>query len=213
MDHTPGQRQFRDLTKLRDYVSGKYGMTEEGFARHVADQVARRDRFGAAHERAAVAAAARFGAALASHDDTTRDQVAQSAALGIRLAEFPTTVEAADACHEHGIRIIMGAPNIIRGGSHSGNVSAMALAGRDRLDVLSSDYVPSALLAAAFRLAALWDDLPRAIRTVTATPADATGLADRGRIAAGCLGDLVRVAMLDETAVVRAVWRGGERVG
>lgn len=213
MDHTPGERQFRDLSKLKVYHTGKHGASDDDFAAFVSRRRALRDRVGDAHEAATVVAAARFGAALASHDDTTPEQVARSARLGIRLAEFPTTAEAAQACRTEGMRIIMGAPNLVRGGSHSGNVSATDLARQGLLDVISSDYVPALLLVSAFRLARIWGDLPRAIRTVSETPAAATGLADRGRIAEGCLGDLVRVRRLGETPVVRAVWRGGVRVG
>lgn len=212
MDHTPGQRQFRDVTKLRQYLSGKYAMSEEQFIEHVARQRDRRARLGTVHENATVAAAARLGATLASHDDTTAEQVAHSRGLGIALAEFPTTIEAAEACHDAGMRIIMGAPNLVRGGSHSGNVSARALAERGLLDILSSDYVPSLLVAAAFQLAELWQDLPRAIATVTRAPADAAGLPDRGRIEVGCVADLARIGRHGPTPVVRAVWRGDRQI-
>ncbi len=110
---------------------------------------------------------ARLGAVLASHDDTTAEQVADSRGKGVAFAEFPTTLEAAAACRAQGITIMMGAPNIVRGGSHSGNVSALALAEAGLLDIVSSDYVPASLLLAAFRLAEVWNDLPRAVRTVT----------------------------------------------
>ena len=213
MDHTPGQRQFRDVSKLRDYVIGKHGLSEAEFETHVAQQTATRDRLGAAHEAAAVAAAGRLGAVLASHDDTSADHVEISAGYGIRLAEFPTTQEAAEACHDHGIAVMMGAPNLIRGGSHSGNVAARDLAQAGLLDILSSDYVPSALLLAAFSLARLWDDLPRAIATVSAAPARAAGLQDRVRIAPGLHADLVRVAQVDDQPVIRGVWAHGRQVG
>ena len=213
MDHTPGQRQFRDVSKLKAYVQGKLNLTEAEFAEHIAQLHALRDRFGAAHEAASVAEAARYGAVLASHDDTTAAQVAVSAGHGIRLAEFPTTREAAEACHAHGIAVMMGAPNLIRGGSHSGNVAAAELAGAGLLDILSSDYVPSSLMTAAFRLAELWGDLPRAVATVTANPARAAGLGDRGVIAPGRHADLVRVALIDGTPVVRGVWSHGRQVG
>ena len=213
MDHTPGQRQFRDLSKLKAYVCGKHGLTDDQFADHVASQIAVRNRLGEAHEAAALAAAQRFGAVLASHDDTTAEQVAVSAGHGIRLAEFPTTVEAARACHNHGIAVMMGAPNLIRGGSHSGNVAAADLARADLLDIVSSDYVPSALLLAAFRLADLWGDLPRGIATVSTAPAAAAGLTDRGRIEAGLHADLVRVRRAGDTPVLRGVWSHGRQVG
>ncbi|MRX52121.1 alpha-D-ribose 1-methylphosphonate 5-triphosphate diphosphatase [Paracoccus sp. S-4012] len=212
MDHTPGQRQFHDITKLAQYVQGKHGMSDEDFAAHVARLTDLQARFGALHEAAAVEVGKRLGATLASHDDTTPEQVATSAGHGIRLAEFPTTMEAAEACHTHGIRTIMGAPNLVRGGSHSGNVAAAELARADRLDILSSDYVPSSLLSGAVILAEIWNDLPRAIATVTATPAAATGLADRGKLEVGRRADLIRFRMLDQTAVLRETWSRGRRV-
>ena len=212
MDHTPGQRQFRDVEKLRAYVQGKRGYSDADFQEHIANLRALRDEFGDMHEAAAVAEAARLGAVLASHDDTTADHVATSLAHGIRLAEFPTTEEAAAACRRAGIAVMMGAPNLIRGGSHSGNVAAEDLARQGLLDIVSSDYVPAALLMAAFRLGALWDDLPRGIATVTAAPAAASGLSDRGRIAEGLRADLIRIARAGDTPVVRATWVGGQRV-
>ncbi|MGV8989049.1 MAG: alpha-D-ribose 1-methylphosphonate 5-triphosphate diphosphatase [Cypionkella sp.] len=213
MDHTPGQRQFRDLTQLRNYVRGKHGLSEEDFQHHVATQQALSSRLGAAHEAAAVAEARRFGAALASHDDTTAGQVGVSASHGVTFAEFPTTIEAARACREQGIHVMMGAPNLIRGGSHSGNVAAKDLAALDLLDILSSDYVPSALLTATLMLGDLWDDLPRGVATVTRVPAMATGLNDRGSLQAGLRADVIRVARLGRADAVRGVWVAGRRVG
>ncbi|MDX5384162.1 MAG: alpha-D-ribose 1-methylphosphonate 5-triphosphate diphosphatase [Rhodobacterales bacterium] len=211
MDHTPGQRQFRDIDKLRAYVMGKNNITEAQFVEHVARLREMRARFGAAHEAAAVAEARRYGAVLASHDDTTADHVAVSAGHGIRLAEFPTTPEAAAACRAHGIAIMMGAPNLIRGGSHSGNVAAAELAGMDLLDIVSSDYVPASLLTSALLLGEIWGDLARGIATVTAAPAQAAGLTDRGRIAPGLRADLVRLRPVSGSAVVRGVWSAGRR--
>lgn len=213
MDHTPGQRQFRDISMLREYRIGKHGMSEAEFQASLETQTDLRARIGDTHEAGAVARAGKLGAVLASHDDTTAAQVAVSAGHGIGLAEFPTTVEAAEACRAEGIAIMMGAPNLIRGGSHSGNVSALELAERGLLDILSSDYVPSGLLLAAFRLARLWEDLPRAIRTVTESPAAATLQSDRGRIAAGHAADLVRVREVAGTPAVRGVWVSGQRQG
>jgi len=213
MDHTPGQRQFRDLTALKTYVSKKRGMNDAEFADHVANLKSLQQRFGAKHEKGAVEEARRYGATLASHDDTTSEQVAVSQANGVHFAEFPTTQEAAAECHARGIAVMMGAPNIIRGGSHSGNVSAAELAEAGLLDIVSSDYVPSALLLSALRLAEIWDDLPRAIATVTRNPAKAVGLEDRGMLAEGLRADLVRVKRAERTPVIRGVWVKGARVG
>jgi len=212
MDHTPGQRQFTDLSKLKDYAVGKHGLSEAEFAEHVAQQQRLRARLGDAHEAAAVAAARRYGAVLASHDDASDTHVATSAGHGVRLAEFPTTHEAARACREHGIAVMMGAPNLIRGGSHSGNVAAGALAEVGLLDILSSDYIPSSLLAAALMLGDLWGDLPRGIATVSAAPAAAVGLDDRGRLVPGARADVIRVHRMAGAPVVRGVWVQGRRI-
>ena len=157
-------------------------------------------------------ACARLGACCASHDDTLVEHVVRSAAHGIALAEFPTTEEAARACHQHGIAVMMGAPNLVRGGSHSGNVSAMDLARAGLLDIVSSDYVPAALLYAAVLLGAAWRDLPRAIATVSHAPAHAAGLVDRGVLAEGMRADVIRFRVVEGVPVLRGVWSAGARV-
>ncbi|MCC1491339.1 alpha-D-ribose 1-methylphosphonate 5-triphosphate diphosphatase [Cognatishimia sp. F0-27] len=212
MDHTPGQRQFRDLSVLKQYVAKKRGMDDGEFAAHVDTLLALQQRFGAKHQTGAVVEAQRLGAVLASHDDTTAEQVTVSAQNGVGFAEFPTTVEAAEACRSLGIAIMMGAPNLIRGGSHSGNVAAEDLAKADLLDIVSSDYVPSALLLSAFRLATLWGDLPRAVATVSRNPARAARLDDRGALMIGARGDVIRVQEAGQTPILRGVWSQGKQV-
>jgi alpha-D-ribose 1-methylphosphonate 5-triphosphate diphosphatase len=214
MDHTPGQRQFRDLDKYFIYYQGKTGKSE----RELAEVVRERQRVG--RERAdanrprIVALAHAHGLTLASHDDTTLDDVEQAKREGVHIAEFPTTHEAAAASRAAGMATVMGAPNVVRGGSHSGNASARDFAEAGLLDILSSDYVPAALLMAAFRLADApnVDGLAGATRMVTKNPAEAAGLFDRGEIAVGRRADLVRVRAHHGEPVVRAVWREGVRV-
>ena len=213
MDHTPGERQFRDLTKLWDYMAKKRAMTTGDFDDHISTMRALKAEVGQLHEAAAVAEARRYGAVLASHDDTTASQVGISARHGVQFAEFPTTLEAARACHSHAIKVMMGAPNLVRGGSHSGNVAAKDLAEAGLLDIVSSDYVPSSLLSAALFLGDLWDDAARGVATVTAAPAAASGLGDRGRLAVGQRADVIRVARIGRAGVVRGVWVQGRRVG
>jgi alpha-D-ribose 1-methylphosphonate 5-triphosphate diphosphatase len=154
------------------------------------------------------------GIAVASHDDATPEHVREGLEVGISLAEFPTTIGAARLSHEAGLKVLMGAPNIVRGGSHSGNVSAAELLANGTLDILSSDYVPFSLVQSAFHLAdggAI--DLPGAIRLVSAHPAEAAGLDDRGRIETGRRADLVRVRKEpNQPPLVRGVWREGVRV-
>jgi len=214
MDHTPGQRQFRDIAKLRQYHEGKYGGGEGfDFDEYIQFLAEVKTRFGTSHEDGAAARARAMGAVIASHDDTEAAHVAVSAAQGCRVAEFPTTLEAATACRAHGISVMMGAPNLLRGGSHSGNVAASELLEAGLLDIFSSDYAPSSLLMAAMRMAREGGDMAAGIRTVTHAPAAATGLDDRGQIAAGLRADLVRVNSDHAAPVVRGVWVAGARVG
>jgi alpha-D-ribose 1-methylphosphonate 5-triphosphate diphosphatase len=215
MDHTPGQRQFRDERKLRDYYRGKSGGLTDAeldvlFARRIAYQAA----YAESNHREIVALARAHGTPMASHDDTTLEHVAEAIRDGVSIAEFPTTVEAAQALHAAGVRVLMGAPNLVRGGSHAGNVATQELARASALDVLSSDYVPASLLMAGLALpkAAPQITLPQAIRTVTKTPAEAVGLTDRGEIALGKRADLIRVRLARDVPVVRSVWREGRRV-
>jgi alpha-D-ribose 1-methylphosphonate 5-triphosphate diphosphatase len=109
--------------------------------------------------------------------------------------------------------VLMGAPNVVRGGSHSGNISALELARADVLDCLSSDYVPSSMLHASFVLTekAGWS-LPRAVASVSATPARIAALTDRGEIAAGLRADLIRVHESQGHPVVLEAFREGIRV-
>jgi alpha-D-ribose 1-methylphosphonate 5-triphosphate diphosphatase len=111
------------------------------------------------------------------------------------------------------IAVMMGAPNLIRGGSHSGNVSAVDLARADLLDILSSDYVPASLLNAAVQLGEIWGDMARGLATVSAAPAKAVGLVDRGRIVQGLRADLVRIGLIDGLPITRGLWVQGKRVG
>jgi len=213
MDHTPGQRQFRDVEKLLVYYRGK-GRSEEALQELVVEKRARHRRLNAPHRAALVELARRHQVPVASHDDATVEDVAEAIRDGVSVAEFPVTLEAAEAARAAGIRILMGAPNLVRGGSHSGNVAAEDLARAGLLDILSSDYIPASLIQAAFELPrrAPSISLPEAIATVTRAPAEATGLLDRGRLAPGLRADLVRIRHVAGLPVVRGVWRDGERV-
>src|SRR6202051_821297 len=164
--------------------------------------------------RAIVALSQQYEIPLASHDDTTDENVTDAIRDRVSVAEFPTTMEPGPVLHQAGIGILMGAPNVVRGGSHSGNIAAVDLAHEGLLDILSSDYIPSSLLIVALQLpqAVPAIDLASAIRTVTKTPAEAVGLDDRGEIAIGKRADLIRVHIARDIPVVRAVWREGQRV-
>lgn len=213
MDHTPGQRQWMDLEKFRIYTQRNQRWTEEYLNEVVADRQDMRDRNAERNREALLALCTDRHLAIASHDDTVVEHIHDGIEAGISIAEFPTTEVAARTAREHGMNIVMGAPNLVRGGSHSGNVSALDLARLDLLDALSSDYVPHALLHAAFLLQerAGWS-LPRAVATASLNPARMVGLDDRGAIAIGQRADLVRVRVLDGVPVPLATWRAGNRI-
>lgn len=214
MDHTPGQRQFQDPQKLREYYRGKSGMNDAELDEMFNRRIELSEKYAADNYKGLVELAGKFGTPLASHDDTTPEHVDQAVKDRVAIAEFPTNVPSAQDLHTNGIKVMMGAPNLVRGGSHSGNVATAELARAGLLDLMSSDYVPSSLLLAALMLPkeAPNYDLPAAIRTVSKTPAEAVGLDDRGEIAVGKRADAIRVHVTPDGAAVRAVWSAGRRV-
>jgi alpha-D-ribose 1-methylphosphonate 5-triphosphate diphosphatase len=214
MDHTPGQRQFVSLDAYKIYYQGKKGFSDAEMEEFIMRRQERASGLAPENRKKLSAIAQARGIAIASHDDATREHVDEAVDLKTRIAEFPTTLEAARASHEAGMAVLMGAPNVVRGGSHSGNISARELAEAGVLDVLSSDYVPVSLLQAAFQLADEIEaiSLPQAVAMVTATPAGAIGLSDRGSLEPGLRADLVQVRMVGSIPIVRGVWREGRRV-
>jgi alpha-D-ribose 1-methylphosphonate 5-triphosphate diphosphatase len=213
MDHAPGQRQFVSLDKYREYNQGRYGLSDRQMDTLVEQRLADHARYGEKHRAAIVSLCQKHGLRLASHDDATAAHVEEAALIGTVISEFPTTLEAAEAARAQGLAIMAGAPNLIRGQSHSGNVSVSELAEQGLLDILSSDYVPAAALHGAWLLHTRHErPLHEAVAAVTAIPAERVGLDDRGALVPGRRADLMRVSLVGELPVVRAVWRGGERV-
>ena len=214
MDHAPGDRQSPDIAEYRARYLKTFNGDEAAVDRHIAELIHGSRTYGPDNRRRLAAVAREHGMGFASHDDARREHIEEACEIGATVTEFPTTVEAAQAARDAGIKVLMGSPNLIRGRSHSGNVAATILAAGNQLDILSSDYIPASLLQAAFKLA---DDefgwsLPRALATVTSAPAAAGGLADRGRLEEGLRADLVRVQMIRNRPIVRTVWCAGARV-
>jgi alpha-D-ribose 1-methylphosphonate 5-triphosphate diphosphatase len=214
MDHTPGQRQWTDIGHYRTYVTGKRGWSEEKVDSMLDRLLERQQKFAAANRRSVIARCTQrlSPVPLATHDDTTIAHVEEGVTDGVSISEFPTTLSAAKAAREKGLGIIMGAPNVVRGGSHSGNISAAELARADLLDVLSSDYVPASLLHAAFLLRREGFNLPKAVATVSRNPALMVGLADRGEIAPELRADFIRVRVVNDIPVVLGVWKAGRQI-
>lgn len=214
MDHAPGQRQFASMDAYKVYYQGKLKMSDAALEDFTQRRNAESRTYAGPHRRAIAQACHDLGIVLASHDDATRDHVEEAVALGIDVAEFPTTIEAAKASRQAGMAILMGGPNVVRGGSHSGNVSARALAQAGLLDILSSDYIPFSMLQSAFSLAGTVEgiSLSQAVQFVTKRPAEAGGFNDRGEIAVGKRADFVHVRVEDGIPIVLTVWRQGRRV-
>lgn len=220
MDHSPGQRQFALESKYREYYMGKYHLSSEQMDEFIVEQVANSRVYSDRYRKAIVDICLARGLSVASHDDATVEHVEESAGYGMTIAEFPTTLEAAQACRRLDMSVLMGAPNIVRGGSHSGNIAAATLAKEGLLDILSSDYYPASLLQAAFTLGAQLDDaqpqagagLAKAVTTVSLAPARSAGLHDRGEIRVGLRGDLIHARAVGNLPVIQQVWRQAKRV-
>lgn len=217
MDHAPGQRQFTSLESYAQYHQKRLKMSDTEFAEYIDMRVQASKTYSDKHRRELSEICAQRNIPMASHDDATLSHVRESIQYGVRVAEFPTTYEAARASHDAGLGVLMGAPNVVRGQSHSGNVAAKTLAENKCLDVLSSDYIPSSMMQAVFMLALELEllSLPEAIALVSKNPANIMGLDDRGEIAVGRRADLVQVSQTTSTDVapiVRTVWREGNRV-
>jgi alpha-D-ribose 1-methylphosphonate 5-triphosphate diphosphatase len=212
MDHSPGIGQWGDVSQFRAILR-RDGLTETEIEARLEHHREGRLRWRGRNKRVVLDRMRGRPIALASHDDRTTEEVAENAADGIRIAEFPVSMEAALAARSYGMEVIAGAPNVVRGGSHSGNVAAADLLRAQAVDAFASDYVPASLLEAAIMATTIGEiSLPQAVALVTDRPARMAGLVDRGRIEVGLSADLVRVHLHEGMPIVRGVWRRGERV-
>lgn len=210
MDHSPGVGQYTNLDRYRD-MRRRGGLDDAYIEQRIRELQDQRERLRDPNRRALLQRVAGRNIALASHDDRTPEEIAENAADGIRISEFPVTMMAAQAARQANMQVIAGAPNIVRGGSHSGNVSVADLVAAEAVDAFASDYVPASMVEAAF-LCARTISLPEAVALIAERPARMVGLDDRGQIAPGQRADLVRVRLHGALPVVRQVWRAGERV-
>jgi alpha-D-ribose 1-methylphosphonate 5-triphosphate diphosphatase len=196
-DHLPLAEAGGVRAKKLNPMVERSGLSREEFLDLVARVRQRAEEVPASIARIAKAAVAN-GVPLLSHDDTSPEQRDWFRSLGSRLAEFPTTLATAQAAVAHGDDIVLGAPNVVRGGSHTGWTNASDMIARGLCSILASDYYYPAPLIAAFRLAAEGIvPLPRAWALVCATAAAAAGLSDRGAIAPGRRADLILVDAQD----------------
>ena len=214
MDHTPGQRQFVKIDKYKEYYQGKHGVPEAKMDEFIQMRLESQRKHAVENRQALVKMTQEKGISLASHDDATVDHVTEAIAEGVVLAEFPTTIDAAKEAHSNGLMVMMGAPNVVLGGSHSGNVSAMELVELDLVDIISSDYVPRSLLQSIFMISQQANKpLHEVIKLVTLNPAKAINL-DRelGTLEVGKKADFLTVCNDGIVAIILEVYKQGDRV-
>lgn len=212
MDHSPGVGQYANLDFYRD-LRKRGGLDDATVDRRIGELLEQRARLRDPNRRTLLGLVRGKPITLASHDDRTVEEIAENVADGVGISEFPVTMAAAQAAKAAGMQVIAGAPNIVRGGSHSGNVSAADLVAVGAVDAFASDYVPPALVEAAFQCAReARISLPAAVAMVTEHPALMAGLSDRGRLEPGKRADVIRVRLHETLPIVRQVWRAGQRV-
>ena len=204
-DHFPGLNANRDRAAIEP-IAKRSGIDPDRYEALLDSLAARRDEMHGA-VAAVIAAAERANVPVASHDDRTAEERRASRALGCTLADFPITEAAIREAHSTGDTVILGAPNVLRGGSHMARKGAIAAAGMVEsglCTVLASDYFYPALAPAALRL---WRDhgVANAWALVSASPAAAVGLSDRGIVAPGMRADLVLVDAGDAGFAVRTL--------
>ncbi len=213
MDHTPGQRQWRNIEHYLAFNRGRTQLSDAELIERIAIRREEQARFARPNRTGIIERISGRAITLASHDDTTLKHIEEARQDHITVSEFPTTLEAAKGARDAGLATVMGGPNVVLGGSHSGNISAKTLAAHDLLDVLSSDYVPHSLVHAGFVLhRELGLGLPKIAAMLSATPADLLGFSDRGRLELGLRADVIRVTETSDVPVIRAVWREGVHV-
>ena len=213
MDHSPGVGQYRDLVRYAAMRKRQTQWNDAQVQARIDGLLAQRAELREKQRAWLLDRIRHRSLPLASHDDDTPSEIARNLADGITISEFPVTMEAARAAYDLKVEVIAGAPNIVRGGSHSGNVAAADLVRDGLAQAFASDYVPASMLEAAWRaVEAGGITLPQAIAMVTDTPARMARLADRGRLTPGLKADLVRVRSIGDMPLVRGVWRAAERI-
>ncbi|MCK1450320.1 alpha-D-ribose 1-methylphosphonate 5-triphosphate diphosphatase [Bradyrhizobium sp. 35] len=212
-DHMDGTVGDMAKPRKRNRMVERTGLSSEEFDRLVGHIMSRAADVPASVSRLAATARA-ADVRMLSHDDATPAMREGFRAMGVAIAEFPINEETARAAASHGDAIVYGAPNVVRGGSHTGWTRASDMIAKGLCSVLASDYYYPAQLLAAFRLAA--DGvlpLTEAWNLVSAAPARATGLADRGVLAEGRRADIL---LVDDSMPLRprliAVISGGKLV-
>lgn len=213
MDHTPGQGQYREVGSFKQYKKKMYGISEEDSARLIANMQKLQAKVDWSRLRQIAVAASEQGIALASHDDDSPEKIGFMQKLGLVITEFPLNLETALFARAQGIHAAVGAPNVVRGGSTGNNLRAIEAIEAKGADILCSDYSPSSMLPAVFKLAESGIGLPEAVRMVSLNPAEALGISERqGAVSPGRSADLLIVELIEGYPVVKRTLVDGHTV-
>ena len=213
MDHTPGQGQFKDAEALRNFTMQQHGIKEQEVEDFMDKTIENQARIDWSKLIGLAKIAKTKGIRLASHDDDTRGKIETLLACEGMVSEFPINLETAVYARSKGIHVCVGAPNIIRGKSHSNNMKAIDAITNKAADIICSDYLPSAMLPAVFHLTQEGINLSEAVKMVTLNPAKALGVdSEVGTVEVGKCADLLIVEMHQDYPLLRKTLVGGNLV-
>jgi alpha-D-ribose 1-methylphosphonate 5-triphosphate diphosphatase len=213
MDHSPGQGQYRTHEDYAQYVRKTYRLPEEQIAKIAEERLTRREMVSPEALAELVQFAKKYNIPVASHDDDSVAKINWGRSSGISIAEFPINIETAQAATDAGLFVLVGSPNIARGGSHNGNLSALDLIKAGCANAICSDYYTASMLYAVFKVAQAIHDLPAAVRMVTLNPASAIQKEKIfGSLEPGKQADLIIVETGFEIPVVHKTFVNGKLV-
>lgn len=203
MDHTPGQGQYQDLEVYRKSVDYSTGQTFE----QIMDYHKDKKKLTFAQMKELTDLAHSHNITVASHDDDTVEKLEMNRKIGVDISEFPITIEVAKEAKRQGFYTVAGAPNILLGGSHSGNMSAAEAILNGCADILCSDYYPQAMLHSVFIMYHKYGiSLPEMVNKVSLNPAKATRIdKEYGSLEKGKKADILIVDELDGYPVITHV--------
>ncbi len=212
MDHTPGQGQFRNLEKYKKVIAAYKNCTEEEAYKDIEDMM-KREKISVEEIEDMVRFAREHKIPVASHDDDVMEKIDLLKEWKIDISEFPITLEVAKYAKEKGIYTVMGAPNILLGGSHSGNLSAETAINNEAVDILCSDYYPASLLYSAFEMYKKGQPLEEMIKLISTNPAKALNIYEEtGALEIGKKADILIVGERGDLPLLEKVFSSGKIV-